>query len=461
MNNDTIKLLNLEEKDIDLTKSYVDKVNGELVCTIVLNNTTKCCEECGSIAITIKDYRPKKIIHSISTNQPCILNYRARRFRCKDCGKSFLEHNPFCQKDEKLSLYTDIKIMEKLRSHTATFTSVAKDFNVSTQTVVNVFDNYASSSRIPLDEAICIDEIYTNKLTKKKYSCVIMNFKTKQVIDLYPSRLKYDLFENFMRIPLEERKRVKYVIIDMWDTYKQVSLDVFPDAVIAVDSFHVIKHLNLAIDMIRLNVMRKYDKGHSRLENAEMYYYMLKKFHYFFTKNYDKIYDGNIKVPKLHTSWDKYEIRKYLLSIDPDLAYAYNLKQEYQEFNLTAKYETCDEELDKLINDFRSSHLKEFREFGKLLNHWRTEIKNSFIKIDAYTVDKKTNEVISIKKRLSNGPMEGCNSRIKCIIKNANGYRNFERFRKRVLFSINKNTPIKNNNKSKNKENNSNKNKDK
>ena len=461
MNNDTIKLLNLEEKDIDLTKSYVDKVNGELVCTIVLNNTTKCCEECGSIAITIKDYRPKKIIHSILTNQPCILNYRARRFRCKDCGKSFLEHNPFCQKDEKLSLYTDIKIMEKLRSHTATFTSVAKDFNVSTQTVVNVFDNYASSSRLPLDEAICIDEIYTNKLTKKKYSCVIMNFKTKQVIDLYPSRLKYDLFENFMRIPLEERKRVKYVIIDMWDTYKQVSLDVFPDAVIAVDSFHVIKHLNLAIDMIRLNVMRKYDKGHSRLENAEMYYYMLKKFHYFFTKNYDKIYDGNIKVPKLHTSWDKYEIRKYLLSIDPDLAYAYNLKQEYQEFNLTAKYETCDEELDKLINDFRSSHLKEFREFGKLLNHWRTEIKNSFIKIDAYTVDKKTNEIISIKKRLSNGPMEGCNSRIKCIIKNANGYRNFERFRKRVLFSINKNTPIKNNNKSKNKDNNSNKNKDK
>lgn len=451
MNNDTIKLLNLEEKDIDLTKSYVDKVNGDLICTIVLNNNTKCCKFCGSIAITIKDYYPKKISHSISTNQPCILNYKARRFKCKNCGKTFLEHNPFCQEDEKISLYTVIKIMEKLRSHTATFTSVANDLNVSIQTVVNVFDNYASSSRLPLDEAICIDEIYTNKLTKKKYSCVIMNFKTKQVIDLYPSRLKLDLIDNFMRIPLEERKRVKYVIIDMWDTYKQVSLDVFPNAIVAVDSFHVIKHLNLAIDMIRFKVMRKYDKGHSKLENAEMYYYMLKKFHYFFTKNYDKIYDGNIKVPKLHTSWDKHAIRKYLLEIDTDLAYAYNLKQEYQEFNLTAKYETCDEELDKLISDFRTSHLSEFREFGKLLHHWRNEIKNSFIKMDAYTTNKKTNENISIKKRLSNGPMEGCNSRIKCIIKNANGYRNFDRFRKRVLFSINKDTPIRSNNKSKNK----------
>lgn len=441
MNYDTIKLLNLEDVNIDLNKSHVDKVNGKLVCTIVLNNSTTSCKECGSLSIVTKEYKIKKITHSISTNQACILNYKARRFKCKDCGKTFLEYNPFCQEDEKLSLYTVIKILEKLRSHTSTFTSVAKDLNVSIQTVVNVFDNYVSGTRLKFSEVICIDEIYTNKLTSKKYSCVVMDFKIKQVIDVYPSRLKYDLIDNFMRIPLEERKLVKYVVIDMWDTYKQVSLDVFPNAIIAVDSFHVIKHLNLAIDMIRLKVMRKYDKGHSRLENAEMYYYMLKKFHYFFNKNFDDIPDF-LKVHKLNSTWDKYEIRKYLLSINPDLAYAYNLKQEYQEFNYTASFDTCDKELNKLINNFRSSHLKEFQEFGKLLNHWRNEIKNSFIRVNVKIKDKKGNFII-VKKRLSNGPMEGCNSRIKCLIKNANGYRNFERFRKRVFFSLNKNTPIK------------------
>ena len=441
MNNDTIKLLNLEDVNIDLNKSHVDKVNGNLVVTIVLNNDTKCCKFCGSTSFCSHGFIHKKITHSISTNQPCILNYKARRFKCKDCGKTFLEYNPFCQEDEKLSLYTVIKILEKLRSHTSTFTSVAKDLNVSIQTVVNVFDNYVSGTRLKFSEVICIDEIYTNKLTSKKYSCVVMDFKIKQVIDVYPSRLKYDLIDNFMRIPLEERKLVKYVVIDMWDTYKQVSLDVFPNAIIAVDSFHVIKHLNLAIDMIRLKVMRKYDKGHSRLENAEMYYYMLKKFHYFFNKNFDDIPDF-LKVHKLNSTWDKYEIRKYLLSIDPDLAYAYNLKQEYQEFNYTTSFDTCDKELNKLINDFRSSHLKEFQEFGKLLNHWRNEIKNSFIRVNVRIKDKKGNFII-VKKRLSNGPMEGCNSRIKCLIKNANGYRNFERFRKRVFFSLNKNTPIK------------------
>ena len=178
-----------------------------------------------------------------------------------------------------------------------------------------------------------------------------------------------------------------------------------------------------------------------------MYYYMLKKFKYFFTKNFDSIYSGKIKVSKLNTAWDKYEIRKYLFSIDSNLEYAYKLKERYQEFNLTAKYETCDEELYQLINDFRSSHLEEFKNFGNLLNHWKNEIKNSFIYIDVPIKEKE--KIITEKKRISNGPMEGSNSRIKCIIKSANGYRNFNRFRKRILFSINKNSPIKNSRKNK------------
>ena len=207
-----MKLLNLEDVNIDLTKSHVDKVNGKLVCTIVLINDTKCCENCGSININVKDYYIKKITHSISTNQLCILNYRVRRFRCKDYVKTFLEHNPFCQKDEKLYLYTVIKILDKLRSHTATFTSVAIVLNVFIQTVVNVFDNYINGSKLPFDEVICIDEIYTNKLTSKKYRCVIMNFKTKQVIDIYPSHLKYNLEDNFMRIPLKKEKELSMLL---------------------------------------------------------------------------------------------------------------------------------------------------------------------------------------------------------------------------------------------------------
>ena len=41
-------------------------------------------------------------------------------------------------------------------------------------------------------------------------------------------------------------------------------------------------------------------------------------------------------------------------------------------------------------------------------------------------------------KRYSNGPAEGLNNAIKTIIKDANGYKNFDRFRKRILLVLNK-----------------------
>ena len=40
------------------------------------------------------------------------------------------------------------------------------------------------------------------------------------------------------------------------------------------------------------------------------------------------------------------------------------------------------------------------------------------------------------KKRFSNGPAEGLNNAIKTLIKDANGYKNFDRFRKRVLLIL-------------------------
>lgn len=182
---------------------------------------------------------------------------------------------------------------------------------------------------------------------------------------------------------------------------------------VVIDSFHVIKHLNDAITKIRLKIMRKFaDEKRSlskkeKLIDENIFYYMLKKFHFFFTKHYDDIYEGEFKIPKMKTKWKKAEILKYLLEIGDDLKYAYELKEKY-------------------------------REFGRIINKWKVEIKNSFKRV-SIGIDNKEKEII---KRLSSGPMEGTNSRLKCILKNANGYRNFPRFRNRCFFAINKNEPI-------------------
>ena len=46
-------------------------------------------------------------------------------------------------------------------------------------------------------------------------------------------------------------------------------------------------------------------------------------------------------------------------------------------------------------------------------------------------------------RRLSNGPIENINSQIKTIMKSTNGYKEFERLRRRIFYTLNRDTPIK------------------
>jgi transposase len=64
-----------------------------------------------------------------------------------------------------------------------------------------------------------------------------------------------------------------------------------------------------------------------------------------------------------------------------------------------------------------------------MIRRWKDEIVNSFDRIDG--------------QRISNGPIESVNARIGIIKRNGSGYRNFERFKLRVLYSLNENSSIK------------------
>lgn len=430
MKNDIIKLLNLEKFNLHISKLDTVKNDNVLFCYITLENNKDKCPLCNSEGI-VKEYVKKKLTHSISNNNPCFIIYNARRFYCKICKHTYYEKNPFALKNNKLSLYTIYAVLNDLKDHTVTFKNIANKYNLSVTSVINIFDSYVDAKRRHLPEAICIDEFYTSKKRQYKYACVFMDFLSKKIIYVYPSRRKDRLTSELSFIPKNERLNVKYVIIDMWDTYRDLARIYFPNCKIAVDSFHVIKHLNDAIDSIRLKVMKKFNKHTNTLIQNDIYYYMLKKYHFFFTMNFENIFNGQTYIRKLKTRWTKHEIRNYLFSIDDDLKNAYILKERYREFNLTADYETCDQEFEELINDFLNSKHEEFRTFGKLLYHWKKEIKNSFIRY--------------LGKRLSNGPIEGANSRIKTILKSANGYINFNRLRNRIMYSLNKDIPIKGN----------------
>ncbi|HPG43851.1 MAG TPA: ISL3 family transposase [Acholeplasmataceae bacterium] len=429
MYDDTINLLKLEHIK-DLIESVETRIEQDVfIIELTIYKQQETCPICHSKQVLFHEYKYKKIIHSISTSNKCIIRFHQRRYTCKQCGKSFGELNPFTMKHHNISHYTHLSILEHLKDTTHTFTDAAIRYHVSIQSVIDIFDHSVDAKRRTLPEIVCIDEVFTAKMNKYKYACVLFDFHRSKIIDVIATRRKHYLIDYFSRISMAEKSGVTVFVMDMWESYREAVKLSFPKAKIAVDSFHVIRTLNDVMRAIRIKVMNRYRLGKSGPEHDDSYYYMLKKFHYFFLKNYEDIFDGKIHIPKFKSYWHKSEIMDYLLAIDDDLRDVYRLKEAYREFNLTADYETCDDELNHLIHRFRNHRLLELRTFGKTLDRWKEEIKNSLI--------------VFKTRRVSNGPIEATNSKIKTIIKTSTGIKSFSRLRNRIMYAINKDIPIK------------------
>ena len=287
-----------------------------------------------------------------------------------------LNQTPLVKKHTNVSTMTKHSILQSIKQPNRTFTDVAHQHHVSIQSVINIFDKAVDAPRLKLGTTICMDEVFISKKKKSPYACVLYDFDSKQIIDVIPTRHKNYLNQYFLRIPIHEKDRVNVFIIDMWQSYKDVIQKSCPKALIAVDSFHVIANLNRAMDRVRIDTMNRFKLDRSKLVNNDMYYYVLKKFHYFFKIDVDRLRNFKpVYIPKLNTRWDKQTILSYLLDIDDTLALCYKLKEKYRYFNLTAEHHNCDETLDELIDEFKSNPIKEFRDFGRMLQNWKVEIK--------------------------------------------------------------------------------------
>ena len=73
-------------------------------------------------------------------------------------------------------------------------------FNISSSSVYNYFNAYVNPNRLSLPEIICIDEVFTDIDHNKKYSLVLIDFLTKEPIDIVYSRHKEGIINSFTYI---------------------------------------------------------------------------------------------------------------------------------------------------------------------------------------------------------------------------------------------------------------------
>ena len=250
----------------------------------------------------------------------------------------------------------------------------------------------------------------------------------------------------------EERNQVRYLLTDMYNPYLVFVDKYFPNAVPVVDSFHVIQWIIHSIDMYIRQLERGFrqrDREREAKLSAEQgrpvslpisdELYLLKKYRWLILSNRDNlVYHSDLRMdPHFHRLMNTYDYEDDLFRIDPRLRTLRDLKEKYIRFNtrnagLPVK---AAEEIEDVIDNYFHSGDNIFVDFAQLLCKFKEPILNSFIMVE------KCGPGGLYDSRLSNGPIESLNRKVKDLKRLGRGFRNFEHFRNRFLFAS-RNNPV-------------------
>lgn len=171
---------------------------------------------------------------------------RARRLRCDECGRTFQEALPALAEKRLMTLRLIGWIGQQ--SLKRPFTSIADEVGVDEGTIRNIFRDYVNELEAQFEVEtptwLGIDEIHI-----VKPRCVVANIESKTIVNILPDRNKKTVAGYLNALP--QRKRVKYVTMDMWTPYRDAARAVLPQANVIVDKFHVLRMANTAMEQIR------------------------------------------------------------------------------------------------------------------------------------------------------------------------------------------------------------------
>ena len=376
------------------------------------------CPYCGNKMISNGYGRIKPIKHPTLFDTKSVIRYKPHRYLCKACGKTVSQDNPFTFRRFSSSYLLLRNVMNKLGNLNYTLDMIAKELHLSNTQVNNYLDSYVTIPPMPLPQSLGIDEIHNPEMAYKDsaYLCIMVDNQNRCIYDVLGSRSKNYLDNYFYGFKEEEKAAVKYVSIDMWEPYKDLAYKHFKNCIVAVDPFHVVKHLCKDFDDLRIRIMNQTVYG----SNA---YYLLKKWNWLLKADHVDLDNEPQYNNRFKMKLNRRQILKMLLDLSPELEEAYVLKEKYRSFNKNMSYEEARENYDVLVKEFEDVGIAEYREFVSILHTWKKEILNSFLR--PYEDHK-----------LSNAFCENINGKINTYLDISRGISNFKRFRKRVLFAL-------------------------
>ena len=390
-----MSLYHFIEKNFNWEEGSVKKIenleDGFLV-HLQFHESMSCCPYCHSHELHIKDYRKQKILLGHWDFSPIYALVRKQRFICTSCHKTFYKPIPGIGKYQRRSNTLIQKILYAC-SKLMSFKTVAEMNGVSTSTVIRYFDRLTLQRPLHLPEILSLDEFKGNAYGQR-YQVAVNNPQTHEILDILPKRNTAEIIHYFSQFPREERMKVKFVVMDLSLLFRKVVKILFPCAVIIGDRFHIQRLVLWALERVRKNIQNVF-------RERRIYF---KRNKHILNKKGETLTEEEMVC--LHE----------ILKQSTQLKRAYALKEAFFKIFSMKDPKSIQEFLSRWLQLVEESGVDEFNSVLKTFKTWNTEIQAGLTNL------------------YSNGFTEGMNNKIKVLKRTAFGYRNFKRFRARILW---------------------------
>ena len=245
--------------------------------------------------------------------------------------------------------------------------------------------------------------------TKGKMSFIAQDFDKLNIITVLEGRTQAVIRNHFLRYDRAVRCQVKIITMDMFSPYYALAKQLFPNAKIVLDRFHIVQHMSRAMSRVRVQIMNQFHRKSHEYKAIKRYWKLIQQ-------DSRKLSDKTFFIAllfRMHLT--NKEILDKLLSYSEDLKHHYHLYQlllfHFQNKEADKFFELIEDNL-KLIHPLFQTVFKTFlKDKEKIAN--------------------------ALQLLYSNAKLEATNNLIKLIKRNAFGFRNFENFKKRIFIALN------------------------
>lgn len=326
----------------------------------------------------------------------CYLHARVPRVRTID-GKIRQTSVPWARPGSGFTLLYEAYCMLLIECEMP-ISKVAHCMRVTAPRIWRVFD-YWIDRAVRSDDLSSVCEIGIDETSSKKghdYVTLFVDMQSHRVIDVEKGKHKETVSEFVYAFEAKggHRRQIEQVSMDMSPAFISGVLSMLPNAQVTFDKFHLIQNLNQAMDTVR-----KAERiGNEALKNHK----------YTFLKNTDRL------------SKSKQGDLNHLLMLYPILGEAYRLKEMFKDVFYISDPEEAKGYMKFWCDLAVESKIMPFVKFVNMIKaHW-FGVVNYF------------------DSKITNGVLEGINSKVQLIKRRARGYRKIDNFINMIHFCCGK-----------------------